>query len=135
MGNATPQFQFQYTYERQPVDINMKVTIGATGAPTLVSGQNKGILSITRNSAGKYTIVLNSSFNRLLMLDSMVLLASGLPAAPVCNVVADNSAAAAKSIVIQYSAATNSSTTTLVATDPADGETLLISMKLKNAST
>jgi serine/threonine protein kinase len=91
--------------------------------------------SITRNSAGKYTIVLNSTFNRLLMLDCIVLLASGLPAAPVVNVVEDNSAEAAKSIVIQFSGPTAADDTALVATDPGNGETLLISMKLKNAST
>ena len=45
---ASRLFQMQYKYERDTVNIHMTVTIGATGAPTLVTGLNKGIVSMDK---------------------------------------------------------------------------------------
>ena len=46
------------------VFLDFRVTIGATGAPTIVttSGQSKGLTSITRAAAGTYDLVLQDKF-------------------------------------------------------------------------
>jgi hypothetical protein len=54
-------------------EVHVKVTIGATGEPTLVSDSSLGVASITRTSAGlyvitlrdKYTALVNASFTHL----------------------------------------------------------------------
>jgi hypothetical protein len=120
-------YQFRGSFEPARVTISMKVSIGASGAPTLVSGQNRGVSSIVRNSAGRYTITLQDSYARLLML-SRTPMRSSPSASPETTIIADNSATlAAPTIVIQCSAAG-------VATDPANGETMMIQMDLKNSS-
>lgn len=120
-------YQFHSAFEAQTVALYMNVAIGGTGAPTLTSNQNKGIASITRNSAGNYTIVLQDSYTRLLSAD-MVSLNASIAAAPDLTILDDNSAdLSSPNIVIQTSAAG-------VATDPASGEVLLIHMQMKNSS-
>jgi hypothetical protein len=101
----------------------MKVAIGATGAPTLSRG--KGVASIVRNSAGNYTITLNDSYNALLNVIPQFVAASG-PAAPLVSVVSE-SVDSAKTIVIQCADIAEA------ATDPANGETLLLTLSLANA--
>lgn len=58
--------QFNYTYYAGVHYIFGKTTIGATGAPTLVTAQSRGITSITRTAAGKYRLVLDSKYPYLL---------------------------------------------------------------------
>lgn len=117
-------YQFRGAFEAGMVDITMKVSIGASGAPTLVSNQNKGIASIVRNSAGNYTINMQDPYVRLMMFDRMNLSASA-SAAPETRVIADNSPS--NNIVIQMSSGG-------VATDPASGEVILMHLILKNSS-
>lgn len=50
-----------------------EVTIGATGAPTLVAGRSYGVTSIVRNAAGDYDVVLQDLHNRVVGLDLDVL--------------------------------------------------------------
>lgn len=124
-------FQFRYSYERDVTEIFMKVNIGATGAPTISTGNAKGITSITRNSAGLYTIVLQQTYNRLLDVTSQSISGSSAQAAPMCTIVSETVATAAtKNLVLQYRAIDNST-----ATDPANGEVLLLRIALRNAST
>lgn len=52
--------------DRETVVLFGHATIGATGAPTLVAADSKGIASITRNSAGDYTVVLQDTYPRFL---------------------------------------------------------------------
>ena len=126
--------QFQLSLEKKVVTLFMNVTIGASGAPTLTSpsgsNQNKGILSITRVSAGKYTIVFGSNaspspdtYQRLLSLHRNTLNATA-SAAPATIVTADNSPSG--SVTIQC---LNGSS----ATDPASGEVMLLEIKLSNS--
>lgn len=113
--------------DQAPVALFMRVTIGATGAPTLDAVNSKGIKSIVRNSAGKYTITLSDNYFRYLGFDPAMLVASGLPAAPVIAVVSQAVSAATPTIVIQCSVGG-------VATDPASGEELEAVIFLKNSS-
>lgn len=122
-------FQFRYSAERDLVDLYLKVSIGATGAPTIVLG--KGITSITRNSAGKYTILLKGNANKLMDVSCMPLIASAGAAAPM--VVVDSEQVAnvtTPQLVLQMRAIDNTT-----ATDPASGEVLMIKITLRNAST
>ena len=121
-------YQFRLSLEKSIVDLFGKVTFGATGAPTLVAASSKGILSITRNSAGRYTIVLQDTYYALLMAN-FIILNSTAPAAPNVRIVSEAVATlASKAIVIQFSIADGT------ATDPGSGEALLFSLSLKNTS-
>ena len=118
-------YQFRYSYQRDIYEIFMKVTFGATGAPTLTYG--KGITSISRVSAGKYTITLSDKYIKLLMANKMGVSATS-PAAEEFYVVSDGSASSTPTIGVQFAAAG-------VATDPGNGEVALIQLCLQNAST
>lgn len=52
--------QFAYSLYKMPVSIGAQVSIGATGAPTLVSAP--GVASITRLSVGVYRIQLQDNY-------------------------------------------------------------------------
>lgn len=127
MANRLFNSQFLYGFERMPVMLNMRVTFGASGAPTLDSNTDGGIASITRNSAGRYTIVLQDVYNKLMGVN-MVQLAASAEAAPIRRVVSQT-VSSTKTIVIQYLAVDNST-----ATDPASGEQLFMQIVLGNSS-
>jgi hypothetical protein len=118
--------QFRYSFEPQVVEIFAVVTIGASGAPTLSRG--KGISSITRNSAGQYTILLQDVYQQL--LDCSVSIDSGTSAAAAPMwVVEDETVSSTKNVILQFRAIDNSTVT-----DPADGEILRIRMSMRNSS-
>ena len=110
--------------EKAVVDLYAKVTVGATGAPTLSRG--KGISSIARNSAGVYTITLQDTYPTLLNVTCTTLLASGVPASGLCNIVTD-SVASAGTIKVQFS---NNS----AATEVDSGAVLHFTITLSNSS-
>lgn len=116
--------QFRYSFERDVVEYFAKVTIGATGAPTLSRG--KGIASIVRNSAGLYTITLQDKSARLLEMSHDMLSGSSALAAPFMNIVSET-VASTKLIVLQFRALDNST-----ATDPANGEILYLRIAVCN---
>lgn len=121
-------FQFRYSFEREVVEYFAVVTIGSTGAPTLTIG--KGISSITRNSAGQYTLRLQDASAKLLGVNVMFNSGTSAAAAPIVVVegedVADRST---PEIILQCRAIDNST-----ATDPADGEIMMIKIAVRNAS-
>jgi len=125
--------QFSFGLEKYRVSLYAKVTFGNSGAPTL--GRAKGIASITRNSAGLYTIQLGMPatsldpisvdlYNALLDVHSTPGPQSTAPAAPVFQVVQDNVQASGQ-IQVKYSAAGT-------ATDPASGEAVYLEIVLVN---
>lgn len=119
-------FQFRYSYERDLVDIMLKMSIGAAGAPTLLN--SKGVTGVVRNSAGNYTISLKDNFNVLLAAEHSQV-SSSAPAAPTMTVVTDSSnSQTAPLVIVQFSIGG-------VATDPANGEVQMIHLILRNAST
>lgn len=130
--------QFQLTLEKKVSTIFAHVTFGATGAPTLDAANSKGVVSVTRNSAGKYTFVFGTkagmldTYNKLLGVD-MVLDATGnagaAPAAPNLYLVGNSVAVAGTcSLQVQF---TNSAGT---ATDPASGEGVYIAFTFKDST-
>lgn len=102
--------------------IYAQVTIGASGAPTLV--QPLGVASIVRNSAGLYTITLQDAYMALQYAHVEVV----TPTAEdiQANVVAED-VSGAKTVQFRTTAVG-------VATDPADGDSLLIKLELRNSS-
>ena len=122
--------QFALSLEKGKTFLFGKVAIGATGAPTLDATNSKGIASITRNSAGKYTIVLQDVYNRFLGFQPTLVVGTGTPAAPLCFVISETVATpATKNIVIQFTAVDGTT-----ATDPASGESLRFTVVLKGSS-
>lgn len=118
-------FQFNYSYERDLVRLQFKIAIGASGAPTISNG--KGLVSITRNSTGNYTLVLKDKFY-LFMNSNITFLVNGDPAAPLVNILSE-SVNNTKAIILQ------TQNTSQAVTDPASGEVMLIELVVRNAST
>lgn len=69
------------TIEKGVVSLYANISIGATGAPSLVSPKCKGIASIVRSSAGKYVITTSEPYQYLMFLDAVYLNAGGTPIA------------------------------------------------------
>lgn len=116
--------QFPLTFEKQVKTVFARVAIGASGAPTLSAADSKGVLSVTRNSAGLYTIVFGASsqaldtYKKLLSVHAVFNSGSSAPASPELNIAANNIATAGTaSIQVGFR-----SGGTL--TDPANGEIL-----------
>jgi hypothetical protein len=124
MANRYNQ-QFQLTQEKRVTAVFAKVTFGASGAPTLSASNSKGVLSVTRNSAGTYTFVFGSgsgvsiqkdSYVKLLAINNIMNSGASAPAAPAMYIKADNTASTSSASIqiVMNSAGT--------ATDPAAGE-------------
>lgn len=130
--------QFFNTLSKGITGIYLRVTFGASGAPTIDrSGfQSQGIVSVTRNSAGLYTIVFGTQAGMLdvyykLLMVKHVFDESGnsgtAPLSPGMFVVANSISTSAASIQIEF----NSGGT---ATDPASGEAVFLEFVLKNST-
>lgn len=115
--------QFRLSLEKSIVDLYAQVTIGATGAPTLVAASSKGIASISRSSAGDYVLTLSDKYVGLLDFSVITQNATGISASADVGIKAQ-SVASAKTIEFVCS-------TGGVATDPASGDRLFIKISLK----
>jgi hypothetical protein len=130
--------QFQLTLEKKVSTVFAHVTFGASGAPTLDAANSKGVVSVTRSSAGKYVFVFGTkagmldTYNKLLGVDPVfdtIGTSGAAPAAPNMAVVANSVAVAGTcSLTIQFF---NSAGT---ATDPASGEGLYIAFTFKDST-
>lgn len=107
------------------------ITFGSTGA--VASSSGKGISSIVRNSAGKYTITLDAPYNALLWADTRILhstLSSPATVGIEANLFSqDVSNASTPTLVIQFVALDNGA-----AADPASGAVCYLKMDLRNSS-
>jgi hypothetical protein len=126
------QYGRQFIFTKEPAVWKLfgYVTFGSTGAPILVAGRNKGIQSITRNSAGNYTVKLTDSYVGFLHFSANMIVATGDPAAPFLHMVSESVATSGtQSIIFQYLAVDGTT-----ATDPASGEALSFEITLKNSA-
>ncbi len=119
---ANRNFQRRQALESEVKDIYAKVTVGSSGAPTLVSPV--GVASIARNSAGNYTITLQDKYSSLKFF-RVSFKASSAQDMNV-QIIAEDVAAAK---TVNFVCLTGAS-----ATDPASGQTMLIKLELKNTS-
>lgn len=120
--------QFFLSLLKQPVLLTGRVTFGSSGAPTLDAVSSKGIKSITRNSAGKYTVVLQDTYPKLFAFKHVFVVGSGAPAAPAAFLISEQVASGTTpSFVVQFNAAGT-------ATDPASGEEVRFTLILTNSN-
>jgi hypothetical protein len=137
--------QFSYQLERGVVKLYAKVSIGSTGAPTLVStstssgNPSKGIKSVTREAAGTYRITFGRSdftgdtydkYQRILNV-SGVILDAGVSAVNAIQIKEDASSADVPYVDIYTLGIT---TGAVAAVDPTSGDTLLVEITLKNST-
>lgn len=114
--------QFPLSMEKKVVNLFARVTYGASGAPTLSAVNSKGIVSVTRNSAGIYTFVFGTQagmldvYVKLLMAKVVFNSGASAPAAPGMYI-KTNSVSTVGTASLQV--VLNSAGT---ATDPASGE-------------
>lgn len=129
MPKVNYRSQFSYGFAGQPVVLRARVSIGASGAPTIASGTGMGITSITRNSAGDYSILLSQAFYALLDVRCAINSGASAPAAPFMNIESNAvSTAAAPTLRLQFRDLAGA------AADPASGEVLHLSIELDRSS-
>jgi hypothetical protein len=121
---ANRNFNRKQALDKEIKEIYARVTIGASGAPTLVAADSMGVASISRSSAGLYVLTLQDKYMKLRHADIHVV----TPTAEdiKANVVSE-AVATAKTVTFRTVAVAT-------ATDPASGDSLLISLQLKNSS-
>jgi hypothetical protein len=137
--------QFSYQLERGVVKLYAKVSIGATGAPTLVStttasgNPSKGTLSVARTAAGKYRITLGKSdftgtfydrYQRVLNVTGSVV-NSTVSVVNSLQILDDQSAAAVPYIDVATLGITAGA---IAAVDPNNGDVILLEITLKNST-
>ena len=119
--------QFYWSLVKGKTVLFGKVAIGAAGAPTLSAVNSKGIASMSRTAAGKYTITLQDKYVSFLGMQITPLLASGLPA-NISFCVVSESVSSAKTVVIQCLDAAGA------AVDPDSGQTIYFEIKLSSST-
>lgn len=120
MANRT--FNDAQALEKEVKTLFAKITIGASGAPTLTGGL--GVASIARTSAGLYKLTLSDAYPTLLFVKGIVLSAT---AEDITFQVKAEAVATTK--VIDFFTLTGGT-----ATDPASGDVLLLEICLKNTT-
>lgn len=114
------------------VALYAKVTIGASGAPTLNTPLGKGIASVTRDSAGQYKINLEDQYQALLWCDAVNL--STTASDPTTDGVSfrvedDQSNATVPYVQVQFSTQDDGA-----AADPKNGQVILFKIELRNST-
>lgn len=128
MANRNFPSQRLYSMHMMQVQLDAQVTIGASGAPTVT--QALGISSITRISAGRYRILLQDPYVKILSL-GICMQSNGATQSGVfaCELRSSSvSTASAPSFDIQCFDAAGS------AVDPIDGSGMIIRVALSNSS-
>lgn len=131
--------QFVNTLSKGITCLYARVTFGAAGAPTIdrTGFQSQGIVSVTRNGTGLYTIVFGTQAGMLDVYFKLLMVKHSFdesgnsgtaPVAPGMFLVANSVATAATcSLQVQFNAAG-------VATDPAANEAVFLEFTLKNST-
>jgi len=122
------------TLECDVKELFANVSIGASGAPTLnTSPGSVGIKSIVRNSAGKYTITLSDSYQKVLWASAQIMDSTNSDPTTVgcvAKLVSENVSNATPTVVIQF----YDMATPFTAADPRNGATVLVKLELRNST-
>ena len=125
---AKPQFQFSPTYISGVLPIFMRVNFGsAAAALSTGAGENVGITSLARDSAGQYTIVLDGPVAKVLGISMVIQNAAGIPTVPFVGI--KSFTASTNTLVLVTSDAD-----TPAATDPVDGDVGFFTLFVKNTA-
>lgn len=122
------------TLETDPIILWGNMTVGASGAvSSSTAGNGRGISTIVRNSAGKYTLTLSDAYPSFLYADAKVLNSTlsdpntvGILSTVFSQAV---STIATPTVVIQFF-----DVATGAAADPANGAVVYFEIKVKNSS-
>ncbi len=125
--------------------IDLRVTVGAAGALTLDAVNSIGILSITRNSAGNWTIQfgyagnvnVTETYTRLLGMSwhsTTTAVGANTPSTIERVAVASNAVSTTGQITLLLTGPTAAGNTAQVATDPANGEIFHVAFQLCNSN-
>lgn len=121
--------QFYFSLEKAKVVLFLKASIGATGAVTIDATGSKGITSITRNSAGRYTVVFQDTYVSFLGMSPTVVESAATPTVATVAAVSETVATAAtKNLVFQCADFAGA------AVDPASGSAFKFSFMLSNSN-
>lgn len=120
---ANRNFNRFQALEKEVKSIYADVAIGAVGAATV--NKALGVASVTRSAAGRYDIVLEDQYTRLMSVS--VVQVNSTSQDLTFQVTADNVSGATKTLSIACKAAA-------VDTDPSSGSRLLVKIDLKNSS-
>lgn len=121
---ADRSFNRRQSLEKEVKDLYIKISIGATGAPTLVSGASYGAASISRTSQGLYALTLQDKYSSLKFIEGILL-----------DVDAEDIRFQLKSETVSTTKIVNFFTLTgATATDPSNGSAILLKLELKNTS-
>ncbi len=119
---ADRNFNSKQALEKMVKELYANVSIGSSGAPTL--NLSPGIASITRNSAGDYSVVLQDSYASLKMVEVSQIVAS---AQDLHFQLVSETVASTK--IVRFVCLTGATPT-----DPASGSKLLIKFDVKNTT-
>lgn len=121
---ANRGFNRRQSLEKEVKDLYCKISIGATGAPTLVSGASYGFSSVARTDAGEYTLTLQDKYVSLKFVEGIFL--SETPEDIRLQLVSES---------VQTDREINFLTLTAdTPTDPSSGQVLLLKVEVKNTS-
>jgi hypothetical protein len=121
---ANRSFNRRQSLEKEVKDLYIKISIGASGAPTLASRASYGAASIVRNSAGDYTLTLQDKYSSLKFMEAILL-----------DPDAEDIRFQLKSETVNTDKKVNFFTLTgASATDPSNGSAILLKLELKNTS-
>jgi hypothetical protein len=116
--------------EQRVVTLYGTATIGASGAVSASTG--KGIATIVRTSAGKYTVTLSDSYNSLMYGDCKLLhstLSDPNTVGIYANLFSTAVTGATPTVVFQFQNVTDGA-----AADPASGAVIYFKFDLKNST-
>jgi hypothetical protein len=125
--------QFRAQLEKRVSSIFAHVSFGAAGAPTLDVPNSKGVVSITRDSAGVYTIVFGTqarmldTYVKLLSVSKAMLVASSADDRQMSVLSNDVSDSALCSIQVAFHVAG-------VDTDPANGSEVFVEIVMGDST-
>lgn len=108
------------------VTVYAGITVGASGAPTLVAADSYGVTGISRTSAGLYSLTIRDPYNAIQFADGKLF--ANTPAEDIrFNFDLDGSSAVTKTIVF-------TTLTGAVATDPSNGSKMYIKIEFRNST-
>ena len=123
MSTAARTFNRRQALEKEVKDLYAKVTIGASGAPTLTTGY--GFASISKTSTGLYRLTLQDKYHSLKSVNVMLLASSA--ADFTFQVKAE--AVSGATPYIDFFTLTGGTVA-----EPSNGHILLIKVEVKNTS-
>jgi hypothetical protein len=124
---ANRNFNRKQALDKEIKEIYAKVSVGASGAPTMDASRSVGVASVARNSAGRYTITLQDAYMHLHQLSHSLQFAAGAPASAQM-VIRSEAVDTAKTIVVEFLDASGA------AVDVDSGTILRFKFDLKNSS-